>query len=164
MFYQLEFEKPCDLKREFKFDNIVNFQSSELDLKPSSTGTGQLDNTSLNLMHGGDICLHISIRRNEDAVVFNAKPANGNWGTEERIKLEGSFKGPCTSITVCDDGDRYQILFDYHTVHNFNKRMHKEAGVNRVSYRANANQTPPFSKTLAMSVYSNLGMMSGMPA
>jgi hypothetical protein len=164
MFYLLDQDQTCELKQELKADGIVVFQSATLDLTPSATGTGQLDNTFINLNVGGDKVLHISIRRPENAVVFNARTATGNWGPEERITLQGSFRGPCTTITVYDHGDRYQILFDYHTVHYFNKRIHKNAGVTSVSYGSNPDQTPPFSRTLAMSTYSNMGMMCGQPA
>jgi hypothetical protein len=157
MFYLLHLDQTINLKRDFKPDGIMVLHSATLDLTPSQTGTGEIDNTAINLKHGGDILLHISIRRKEDAVVFNSKTANGNWGTEERVPLQGTFRGPNTTITVYNHGDRFQILFDYHTIHYYNKRI--QANANSVSYGRNPNQTPPFSDTLALSTYASLGKM-----
>jgi Galactoside-binding lectin len=155
MFYLLPLTQSIKLKAEFKAEGIVVFQSASLDLSPSKTGTNSLDNTAINLMSNeGDYLLHISIRRPENAIVFNSMPANGNWGTEERVTLQGKFVGPNTTIMVYDHGDRYQILFDYHTVHYFVKRIKKNA--TNISYSINKDQTPPFSNPLAVSTYASM--------
>ncbi|KAA8893847.1 galectin [Sphaerosporella brunnea] len=157
MFYLLNLDQTVKLSQEFKPDGIIVFHSAILDLNPSKTGTSEIDNTAINLKHGNDILLHISIRRKENAVVFNSKTANGNWGAEERIVLKGAFSGPNTTITVYNHGDRFQILFDYHTVHYYNKRI--QANADNVSYNRNPDQTPPFSNPLAFSTYSSLAKM-----
>lgn len=154
MFYLLPLSQTVNLKSEFIADGIIVFQSATLDLNPSKTGTNTIDNTAVNLLNSGDNLLHISIRRPENAIVFNTLPANGNWGTEERVTLQGKFVGPNTTITVYDHGDRYQILCDYHTVHYYTKRIKKN--VTSVSYTINQGQTPPFSNPLAVTTYSSM--------
>ncbi|KAH7931246.1 hypothetical protein BV22DRAFT_7019 [Leucogyrophana mollusca] len=154
MLYLLPITTAVTLKNEFKAEGIVDFQSSKLDLNPSSAGTNQIDNTSVNLLSAKNDCLlHVSIRRAENAIVFNAHEADKDWGKEERVELKGAFVGPDTVITICDHGDRYQILTDYHTVHYFNKRISGNA--NQLSYMINKNQVSPFSDTLACQVYGS---------
>ncbi|KAF8244381.1 Galectin-3 [Wilcoxina mikolae CBS 423.85] len=154
MFYLLPLTETISLNTDFQADGIIVFQSATLDLNPSQTGTNTIDNTAVNLLHSGDYLLHVSIRRRENAIVFNSRAANGNWGTEERETLDGRFVGPNTTITVYDHGDRYQILFDYHTVHYYNKRIQKNA--DSISYTINQGQTPPFSNPLAVTTYSTM--------
>ncbi|KAH7917729.1 galectin [Leucogyrophana mollusca] len=154
MLYLLPITTAVTLKNEFKAEGIVDFQSAKLDLNPSSAGPNQIDNTSVNLLSAkNDNLLHISIRRAENAIVFNAHEVDKDWGKEERVPLKGAFVGPDTVITVVDHGDRYQILTDYHTVHYFNKRI--SGNVNQLSYQINKNQISPFSDTLACQVYGS---------
>ncbi|KAH7907333.1 galectin [Hygrophoropsis aurantiaca] len=154
MLYLLPITTAVQLKNEFKQECIVDFQSAKLDLKPQSLGANQIDNTSINLLSSkNDVLLHVSIRRAENAIVFNAHEADQDWGKEERVQLEGRFTGPDTVITVVDHGDRYQILTDYRTAHYFTKRIKMNA--NQLSYMINKNQISPFSDTLACQVYGS---------
>jgi len=148
MFYLLPLTQSVNLKRELNADGIVVFQSASLDLDPSKI------NTAVNLKNEGDILLHVSIRCGEKVIVFNSKTATGNWGPEERESLENRFVGPDTTITVYDHGDRYQILFDYHTVHYYLKRIHKNA--TSVSYTVNQDKTSPFSDPLGVFAYASM--------
>ena len=105
VFYLLPITKSVTLKSEFKAENIIVFQSAKLDLTPS-TGPG-IDNTAVNILDAaGNVLLHVSIHRKEDAIVLNSKPANGPWGTEERVPLKGLFvsDAPNTTITVYSCG------------------------------------------------------------
>jgi hypothetical protein len=153
VFYLLPITQTVTLKQEFKAENIIVFQSAKLDLTPS-TGSG-IDNTAVNLISAdSDILLTISIRRTENAIVLNSKPANGNWGTEERVTLKGLFdNGLNTTITVYDHGDRFQILINYNTIHYYVKRIQKNAAA--VLYAINPNQVSPFSDTLAVDTYDS---------
>jgi hypothetical protein len=131
------------------------YSNRHLDFSPSKTGTNTIDNTAFNLLDkAGDILLHISFRRPENAIVFNTCPKNGGWGKEERVTLSGTFIGADTTVTVYDHGNRYQILIDYHTVHYYEKRINQPTSC--VSYTINENQTPPFSNPIAVSTYSSL--------
>ncbi|EDR12978.1 galectin [Laccaria bicolor S238N-H82] len=126
------------LKTPFKAENIIVFQSAKLDLTPS-TGPG-IDNTAVNILDAaGDVLLHVSIRRAENAIVLNSRPANGARGTEERVPLKGLFvNAPNTTITVYDHGDRFQILIDYKTVHYYAKRI--QANGTAILYTINPGQ------------------------
>ena len=153
VFYLLPITKTVTLKSEFKAEDIIVFQSAKLDLTPS-TGPG-IDNTAVNILDAaGDVLLHVSIRRKEDAIVLNSKPADGPWGTEERVPLKGLFGNvPNTTISVYDHGDRFQVLIDYKTIYYFVKRIQKNGTA--VLYSINPDQISPFSDTLAVTTYDS---------
>jgi hypothetical protein len=153
MFYLLPIGEKVELKQEFKAENIIVFQSAKLDLTPSS-GTG-IDNTYVNIISAdNNILLHISIRRAQNAIVLNSRTADGPWGTEERVTLEGRFvNGLNTTITVYDHGDRFQVLIDYNTIHYYEKRIHENGTA--VSYNTNEGHTSPFSDVLAVTTYDS---------
>nr|BAJ72707.1 galectin homolog [Laccaria amethystina] len=150
VFYLLPLSQTVQLAQPFQAENIIVFQSAQLDLTPNP-GRGH-DNTSVNIFSAaGDILLTISIRRAENAIVMNSLPASGNWGTEESVPLEGRFVngGLNTTITVYDHGDRFQVLIDYNTIHYYAKRIQKNGTA--VSYLTD--QASPFSNTLAVTTY-----------
>ncbi|KAF8251999.1 galectin [Wilcoxina mikolae CBS 423.85] len=159
MFYLLSVSQTIHLKNELKGDGIIVFQSAELDLTPSTTGTNVLDSMSVNLKNGGDYLLHLCICRAENAIVLNSRTATGNWGSEERETLGGKFVGLNTTITIYDHGDRYQILFNYHTVHYYTKRILKSK--TRISYYINEGQSLTLSNPLAVTTYSSLEKLVG---
>jgi Galactoside-binding lectin len=154
MFFLLNIKGKTTLNEPLKPNGIIVFQSGSLDLKPSpNLGPTGIDNTAINLLSvKDDILLHISIRRRENAIVFNTCPNGGGWGQEERVPLKGAFtdrRDP--TITVYDHPDRLQIMCDYKTVHYYNKRIRDS--VAKVSYGINEGQTPPFSDVLAVNVF-----------
>ncbi|KAI5782024.1 galectin [Peziza echinospora] len=155
-FYILCLGSTIPIKPEFKKDNLIYFNSATLDLNPTKTGTNTIDNSAVNLISSkNDTLLHISIRRTENAVVFNTKPNNAGWGTEERIVLKGTFtKGNNATITVYDHGDRYQILFDGKTVHYYKKRI--EDNATQVSYTINKDVAQVFSRELGVTTFPSL--------
>ncbi|EAU92504.1 CGL3 lectin [Coprinopsis cinerea okayama7 len=153
MFHILRLESTVDLSEPLKDNGIIVFQSDKLDLEPSpNLGPTGIDNTNVNLINAkGDVLLHIGIRRRENAFVFNSIPYGESRGPEERIPLEGTFgdrRDP--SITVFDHPDRYQIMIDYKTVYYYKKRL--EGRCEKVSYKINEGQTPPFSDVLGVTV------------
>ena len=153
-FYLLGLNKTIPLKDELKDDGIVVFQSTTLDLKATSVS----DNTALNLIDSaGNIILHISIRRQAGTIVFNTKPANGGWANEDVIQLQNRFVGPSITVAVISHPDRFQVLFDYHTVHYFIKRS--KANAKSVAYGINAGQTNLLSETLGVTTYSSLAQV-----
>lgn len=159
MFYLAFLNQPIALKTDFKADGIVVFQSSTLDLKANNTTT--IDNVAVNLLSGdNDFLIHVSFRRAENAIVFNSMAAGGGWGAEERVPLAGKFVGPNNTVTICDHGDRFQILIDGHTVKYYNKRIAKNA--KNISYTMNPNQTSAFSNPVAVRTYDSLAdVMAG---
>jgi hypothetical protein len=55
---------------------------------------------------------------------------------------------------IYDHGDHYQILFDYHTVHYYKKRILKSA--TSISYGIADGQSLVFSNPLAVTTYSSM--------
>jgi hypothetical protein len=120
---------------------VIALHSAEQDLALCSKGVsaanpkGYLIETKIQLHNMttagyiGDIVLEISIRRAENAVLFNAQAKESvldGWGQPESIPLSMVNPSPSTSgltILVCDRGDKYQILFNLSTVHYFTKRF-----------------------------------------
>ncbi|KAJ7690387.1 hypothetical protein B0H17DRAFT_936144, partial [Mycena rosella] len=79
--------------------------------------------TSLNLVaENNDIVLHISFRRDENAIVVNARSSAG-WLSEERTSFGNKLEGNNYTVTVYDHGDRYQIAFNGRTGHYFTKQI-----------------------------------------
>lgn len=139
-------------------DGIIAFWPVCYDQTPDSTGG--IDNTSLNLWDNqGDLLLHISFRRAEDAIVFNTDIVGSGWGREERVTLFGKIATPAykTAIIVFDFVDRYHILIDYRTVHSYKKRLF--ANVRSVSYRVNVGQRPIFGDRMQMVTYSSMELI-----
>lgn len=157
MFYLCSLDGKVQLNEPLKTDSLVVFQSASLDLKPSQTGN-QIDNSALNLLdQQNNVMLHISIRRTENAIVFNSREHNGNWGKEERVTLKDRFVGPNVTVTVYDHGDRYQILIDYRTVYYYNKRIRGDCTT--CSYSMNQGQSPVFSNPIAVNTYKTMANM-----
>lgn len=64
-----------------------------------------------------DILLHISIRRNQGQIKFNAK-IGGSWGDEERIDINRRFTSEDgATISIHDQGDGFEVSIDWvHTI------------------------------------------------
>ncbi|KAH6912476.1 Galectin-3 [Coprinopsis sp. MPI-PUGE-AT-0042] len=153
MSFLLRLRGEAVLKEPLKPNGIIDFQCGSVDLRPSrSLGPTGIDNTSINLLSSqDDILLHISIRRQEGAIVLNSCTNTEGWGIEERIPLTETFTDPVNpTITVYDHPDRLQLAFDYKNVHYYTKRVNDE--VARLSYNINEGQTPVFSEVLVVNV------------
>lgn len=151
MSYLVPVNGAVTLQKAIEPGGIVVFQSASWEWDSSWIN----DQTSVNMLAGDDHLLHISMRQGQNAIVFNSRTANGAWGIEERKPLQGAFVTPSASITVCDHGDRYQILFSFQTVHYYAKRI--KANTTHVSYHINPGQTSPFSDLLVVSTYGSMG-------
>ena len=76
------------------------------------------DNISIKLFNNADdFLLHVSLHQEENAIIFNSRNVRGEWGCEDRERVQGTFENPSINIIVCDHGDKYQVLFSYQTVH-----------------------------------------------
>lgn len=96
----------------------------------------QLDNTAINIVDfEKDVLLTFSIRRTENAIVFNSRTANGNWGDEKRIPLSGVFTKATAKIVIQDAPDNFNISVDGRLIYNFGKRIFKP--VTGATYGAN---------------------------
>jgi len=152
MFYLLSISQTIKLKNELGADGIIVFQSASLDLEQSTASV--FDSSTINLLNAGDHLLHLCIRRRDNAIVVNSLTAGGDWGPEETKPHQGKFIGPNTTIMIYDHGDHYQILFDYHTVHYYKKRILKSA--TSISYGIADGQSLVFSNPLAVTTYSSM--------
>lgn len=132
------------LQRPVEPGGIVVIQSDSWDPDVSISG----DNTRINFLNNnGDYLLHVSLRQGTNDIVFNTRTASGEWGSEDRLSLRGTFVTPCFNIAIWDQGDRYGIFFGYQLFHSFNKRLF--GLISSVSYYTNS--TSPLSKALAVS-------------
>lgn len=115
---------------------VIAFNSAGCNLAPCSKGASAANpedypiETNIQLFNKiEDVVLEISIRRAQNAVLFNAQAKESvldGWGRPESIPLNIVNPSPLTSgltILVCDRGDKYQILFNLSTVHYFTKRF-----------------------------------------
>jgi hypothetical protein len=137
------------LRKPVETGGMVAFQSSSWDWRTDQQG----DNTSLNLLNSnGDYLLHISLRQGQNVIILNSRYADGEWGQEEQLQLRDSFMAPNFSISVIDNGGRFELLFSYQRVTSYNKRI--VGVVSSVSYRVNDNQTySPLSDSLVVSTF-----------
>jgi len=157
---------------------VIAFHSAQQDLAPCSKGASaanpnghpietniQLCNTKVG-RDTGHILLEISIRRAENAVLFNAQAKESvldGWGQPESIPLSMVNPSPSTSgltILVCDRGDKYQILFNLSTVHYFAKRF--PGPTTSVLYLDESNGKP--TSTLSETLKVNVRKINALPA
>jgi Galactoside-binding lectin len=152
MLYHLHSNGNVQLGSTFKPGSIAIIRSSKLAFSPTQDKVGfSFTNEK------GDIVLRIGIRPREDAVVFNTKPADSDWGSEERVAFSGKFKNANPSITVYDHGDRFQVLFDGSTVIYFNKRL--EGDVTAIAYDVYG-QEHALSDPLTVDVFGSLSSLT----
>ena len=139
-------------RKKITSDGIIILRSSTVDLFNSGP------NTAINLLNtSGQLILHISFRRDENVIVFNTH-RRGRWEVEERVGFQASFTSedghiqPSPSIAICDHGDRFQVMINYHTIHYFMKRFLDNAAA--ISYQSENKSL--FSDNLDVNVYPSL--------
>ena len=144
---------------------VVTLNSDKQDLSPCSKGASTANpkggpiQTNIQLLNDeDDVVLEISIRREQNSVLFNAQAkqsALDGWGQPESIPLSVINPSPSTSgltILVCDRKDKYQILFNLTTVHYFAKRLPGPATSVQYVNRSPGNPTLALSVTLKVDV------------
>jgi hypothetical protein len=147
MLYHLTNGVRVPLQTPFKAESIAIIRSSKLAFSPNQGVTGFSLVGANNNLH-----LRMGFRPREDAVVLN-HAKDGYWGTvEEKIPLAGKFKNANPTITICDHGDRFQVLFDNVSAIYFKKRI--EGDVIAISYDY-AEQEHGFSDILTLDVLSS---------
>ena len=143
---------------------VIAFNSTQHDLSLCSKGVSAANpkgypiaTNILLLNKTGDVVLQISIRRARNAVLFNAQAKESlldGWGQSESIPLSMVNPSPLTSgltISVCDRGDKYQILFNLSTVHYFAKRFPGPA--TSVVYLDKSNGKPTLTLSDSLTVH-----------
>ncbi|KAJ3486159.1 hypothetical protein NLI96_g4444 [Meripilus lineatus] len=132
-------------------DQFVYFISKTTSLTSDPSPGG--DNTSLNLLSGdGDWLLHISIRRVNSTIVFNARNAAGGWGAEEVISSQGFFhESQPASVVVQNRSSAFDVYIDGILRHTFKKRINQ--AVRAVRYHRNGNMnTQIFAYTINVAI------------
>ncbi|KAH7106383.1 hypothetical protein BKA62DRAFT_293475 [Auriculariales sp. MPI-PUGE-AT-0066] len=139
--------KEIDFGRPIGDGGSVQFYSNTVNLV--SDFSNYIDNTSINIESSdGDTLLHVSVRRVENAIVFNSLSKGGEWGTEERVALLGVFERTDATFTVRLNGAEWHILVDGRPIKTYHQRIHKPAVT--ASYRSN--NRPVFSDPLLVTV------------
>jgi hypothetical protein len=140
-------------RKKITSDGIIILRSPTVDLFNSG-------NTEINLLNtSGQLILHIAFRRDENVIVFNTYRRN-RWEGEERVGFDGNFTSedghikPSPSIAICDHGDRFQVMINYHTIHYFKKRFLDYAAA--ISYKSDHHDKSLFSDNLDVDVYPSL--------
>lgn len=143
-------------KETLAADAVVLIDSTSLNLTPAKTKG--IDNTQFYFTDGkngsGNVLFLLSIRRSENAIVFNTKIDN-NWGKEARVSLEGRFRAKEPSILVHDQGDGYEVFIDWKHVIYFEKRAKDKVAVS-ISYTVNDGQKSVWSAGLNVKVYPSM--------
>jgi hypothetical protein len=119
----LELGHSLPFKQQLGRDSVIIVKSPMVDLTlPSARGS---DMTQLSITNmDGDVVFHISIRRTQGVIIFNTKPASGQWGPEVKVSLERRFKEKDeATILIHDEGEGYEIFIDWTHVHWFEKRI-----------------------------------------
>lgn len=149
--------KSINLATEVKQDGIIVIKSSTVNLTASSAS----DRAQINLLNAtDDILLHIGLRRDCDIIAFNTKPKNGSWGSENNVHyLRNLFLHPSdgSSITIIDLGDRFQVLFDFKTIHFFKKRL--GGNVAKLAYFLDPDSGSPLADILDVTVHTDYSQM-----
>jgi len=153
------------LKSHLCTEMVIALRSDLQDFTPcsnvanSANPKGHPIETEINLENKtGDVVLQISIRRSQNAVVFNAQVKQSlldGWGQPESVPLNVINPSPSTSgltILVCDRGDKYQILFNLTTVHYFAKRMYGPVSSLTYQDKSCGKPTPTLSAELKVHV------------
>jgi hypothetical protein len=122
------------LNRALPDKSVVIFTSNSIDLNPDTEA--YIDNTSVNLLSAdGDHLLHVSIRRAENRICFNAKDSD-EWGSEESVALDGVFRQRGkSSISISIRHPTFVVSVDNTPIHTFMQRIDKEVGA--LEYRTN---------------------------
>lgn len=152
---------------------VVAFHAAQHNLAPCPRGPstdnpkGYPIETDIHLLNKiGDVVLKISIRRAQNAVLFNAQAKESlldGWGRPESIPLNIVNPSPPTSgltISVCDRGDKYQILFNLSTVHYFAKRFPGPATLVFYDDKSCGKPTPTLWNTLTVH-FRTIGLLPG---
>lgn len=142
---------PARFDRLFAAGSTIQFWSSSYDGNPEPPAN--LDITSINLEHGHDILLQISIRRGDNRIDLDTF-RTGRWDRNpQSISLTNVFSGPSATfrITATATSNSYQISFDQSPViHTFRKRINVNATA--ASYTTH-NQRSVFSSMMPAAIF-----------
>ncbi|KGO51768.1 Concanavalin A-like lectin/glucanases superfamily [Penicillium expansum] len=109
-------------QQTLKADSVILLESSSVDPVKPDNG---IDMTQISIMDAeNDTIFHISIRRAQGQIIFNAK-FGGSWGEEERIDIDRRFNSEDgATILIHDQGDGFEVSIDWVHAIWFAKRAH----------------------------------------
>lgn len=139
------------LAHPFSPGQSIYFVSTSFDSNPDPNPV--IDNSSVNLVFGDDILLHISVRRRENRIIFDTRRGN-TWDNKlQVIDIKDVFPGPGAIIRVDSNASSYDVSFNNSArIHTFPKRI--DANATAVSYNAN-DQRRVFSNPIVALVFDN---------
>lgn len=140
---------PANLNEPLTSGQTVIIVSTRYNSDPNPESKRDL--TSINLISGNDVPFHISIRRDENRILFDTRRGN-TWDTNYQvIDLKGVFSEPGAIITIASKATSYEISFgNSPTIHTYPKRI--DADATKISYEANT-ESLVFSDPIAAGVF-----------
>jgi len=142
--------KTVKLSHSIKTNGIIMFRSSQLN---RSKGNHKA-HAGLDLVAGNkDVLLHIGFRRDQNVIIFNARTSYGQWLREERISFRNRLRGKNHTVTVCDHGNNFQILFNGKPGHTFTKQLRGQ--VSSLRYTVGNGEVPLFSDPVVAETSDN---------
>lgn len=107
----LPLHESLSFPRALEADSVILLESAIVDLAAPSVG---VDMTQISITDASDETIfHISIRRGQGEIIFNAK-IGGSWGAEERITLDNRFRvDEGATILIHDQGNGYEVWIDW---------------------------------------------------
>lgn len=141
--------------KQLKPDSVILLESDSVDLSNPAVG---VDMTQISITDADENTIfHISIRRGQGQIIFNAK-VKGSWGEEERIQLDNRFRSgeEGATILIHDQGDGYEVWIDWVHALWFAKRV-KDAVPKAISYGlADENGTAVLSDDIEVRTYPSM--------
>jgi hypothetical protein len=111
--------------RALEVGSSLTFYLKTVNLLPDSQVS--LDNTHVSILSAKrDRVLHISLRRAENEICFNAREAEGEWGAEEHLPLSDLFWRTDATIRVHVDKSVFSVSIDGAIVYLFTKRINMD--------------------------------------
>lgn len=116
-----------------------------------------LDMTQISIMDAdNDTIFHISIRRAQGQIIFNAK-IGGSWGEEERINIAHRFDSEDgATILIHDQGEGFEVSIDWVHAIWFAKRVQGKTAQSIRYELGNKEGTSVFSDDLEVRTYPSM--------
>ncbi|KAJ5175788.1 uncharacterized protein N7482_001665 [Penicillium canariense] len=107
----LALQSSLKFHRQLKADSVILLESATVDLENPGVKN---DMTQISITDAANnIIFHISIRRGQSEIIFNAK-LRGAWGVEERINLDHRFRAEeGASVMIHDQGEGFEVWIDW---------------------------------------------------
>ncbi|CAI7673953.1 unnamed protein product [Penicillium viridicatum] len=141
-------------QQTLKADSVILLESSSVDPVKPDDG---LDMTQISIMDAeNDTIFHISIRRTQGQIIFNAK-IGGSWGEEERINISRRFDSEDgATILIHDQGEGFEVSIDWVHAIWFAKRAQGKAAQSIRYELANEEGTSVLSDYLEVRTYPSM--------